>query len=144
MAPDKPPCPGSGNSLLIGDFFPFIFNCLCVILYIWIPVTRTEVVYEVSVEFQGRLKAAPPLTYDNTKFASLRVVILSTVRVAMYSDRVSYRSLPRALSVYLTFSPISFSSSYLCVLDASKNEHTRDHICLFQSVYFCLSTRSLA
>ena len=40
-------------------------------------------------------------------FASLRVVILSTVRMAMYCDWVSYRSTPRALSIYLTFSPVS-------------------------------------
>ena len=71
------------------------------------PPTRTEVVYKISVEFQERLRAAPRLNYDNTNFASLRVVILSTVRMAMYCDWVSYRSTPRALSIYLTFSPVS-------------------------------------
>ena len=77
------------------------------------PPTRTEVVYEVSVEFQ---RAAPPLMwYDNTNFASLRVVILSTLRVAMHCDLVSYRSTPRTLSVYLTLSPVSLSSLCLCV-----------------------------
>ena len=35
------------------------------------PPTRTEVVYEVRVKLQGRLKAAPPLMCDNTEFADV-------------------------------------------------------------------------
>ena len=65
------------------------------------PPTRTKVVYEISVEFQDRLRTTTPLTYDNSNFASHIVVILSTVRVAMHFDQVSYRSIPKALSVYL-------------------------------------------
>ena len=34
------------------------------------PPTRTEVVYEVSVEFHGRLRTTLPLAYKNTNFAS--------------------------------------------------------------------------
>ena len=73
------------------------------------PPTRTEVVYEVSVEFQGLLRTAPPLTYNNTNFASHSVVILYTVRVAMHCDCISFRSIPRDLSVYLILSTKNIS-----------------------------------
>ena len=77
------------------------------------PRTRTEVLNEVSVESQGQSRASPPLTYGNTNYASHSVAILSTVRVATHCDWVSYRSIPRALSVYLTFSPVSLLSSII-------------------------------
>ena len=69
----------------------------------WMPSTRTEVVYEFNVGLQGRLRTAPPLTY-NINFASHSVVILSTVRVATHCDQVSCRSIPRALSAFLILS----------------------------------------
>ena len=52
------------------------------------PPTRTEVVYEVSVDFQGRLRTTPPLTYNNTNFALYSVVILFTVIVVMNCGQV--------------------------------------------------------
>ena len=58
------------------------------------PPTRTEVVYEVSVEFQGRWNTTPPLMCDNTNFANNSAVILYTVRVAMLQNYISYRNIP--------------------------------------------------
>ena len=81
------------------------------------PPTRTEVVYEVSVEFQGRWRTTPPLTYDNTNFASHSAVIVYTVRVAMHCDRIKgkhfeekrFKGLSFKVLLSVSFLPVDYS-----------------------------------